>query len=154
MHKVEGFVAVAVCCLWGLFCVDAALASNLFFDVSHAGETAVNIGLSLDSVEKLAGIKLVIEYDENVLIYKDMVKSTATSSLLHVVNDKKPGQLIIVMAGANGVTGKKLKIFDLKFQAKEAAVGKTVVKVVDIQLMSEDLQEIACPESSIDASVP
>ena len=152
MRKIGRVLVVVVCCFWGLLSSNV-WAATLQLHAKQVEKDTISLEVSLDAVEKLAGIKLVMEYDEKLLTYADIVKSAATTALLHVVNDKKPGRLIIVMAGANGVSGKKLKIMDLQFRTKKSNDGKTAVKVTEIQLMSEDLKEIPCPVAALEVHV-
>jgi hypothetical protein len=70
----------------------------------ESGKTA-EIPLLIDRIDNLAGVKLVIRYDKELLTYKKGVRGQKTSSLMHVVNDKNPGRLVIVMAGARGIKG-------------------------------------------------
>jgi hypothetical protein len=109
----------------------------------HPGET-IDIPIIIDEAASLAGVKLVLSYDPEVFLFKKGVKTKQTDSLMHVVNDKKPGQLIIVMAGAQGIEGSNVPIFSLTFEVKAGLKGNRVTKIVftEIQLMSEQLKEI------------
>jgi hypothetical protein len=63
---------------------------------------------------------------------------------MHIVNDKKPGRLVIVMAGAKGISGKDLVIMDLLFEAILSPEKKITTKfrILELQLMSETLKPI------------
>lgn len=108
-----------------------------------AGQT-IDIPIMIDTVDNLAGVKIVLQYDKNLLTYKGSVRTKHTSSLMHIVNDKKPGILIIVMAGAKGIKGKNFSIFSLKFEVKKDLKKeiRTAFKITEIQLMSDQLKNI------------
>ena len=63
---------------------------------------------------------------------------------MHIVNDKKPGILIIVMAGARGIKGENFPIFTLFFQISSKVTGRTEskLKITESQLMSDKLKNI------------
>ena len=98
----------------------------------------------VDGVENLAGVKLSLSYDQRVLTFKKAEKTRATTSLMHIVNDKKPGVLIIVMAGARGIKGKKFPLLRLSFEAKtpDDLPHETKIEVKEIQLMSDQLKDL------------
>jgi len=79
-------------------------------------------------------------------VFKKGAKTKQTDSLMHVVNDKKPGQVIVVMAGARGIKGKNVPIFTLTFDVKAGLKGNhaTKIAVTEVQLMSDQLKEIKC----------
>jgi hypothetical protein len=107
---------------------------------------SVDFKIMVDEVENLAGVKLVMTYDAELLSFKRGAKTKETDSLMHVVNDKKPGHLIVVMAGARGIKGKNVPIFTLTFDVKAGLKGNHVTKlaVTEVQLMSDQLKEIKC----------
>jgi len=80
----------------------------------------INVPVMIDTVDNLAGVKIVLQYDKTLLTYKSSARTKQTSSLMHIVNDKKPGILIIVMAGAKGIKGKNFSIFSLEFEVKKS----------------------------------
>jgi hypothetical protein len=112
---------------------------------AHPGQT-VDIPITIDEVDNLAGVKLVMSYDPEILVFKKGAKTKQTDSLMHVVNDKKPGQVIVVMAGARGIKGKNIPIFTLSFDVKSSVQGnhKTKIAITEAQLMSDQLKEIKC----------
>lgn len=102
-----------------------------------------SFSLVIDKAEKIAGMKLTISYNKELLVFKKAEKTEATSSFLHVVNDKKPGQLIIVMASAKGVSGVNMPLLQLVFEKSASGVrDKYSVTVTQVQLMTEDLKEV------------
>ena len=104
----------------------------------------ITIPIRIDSVDNLAGIKLVIQYDKNLLTYKKADKTEHTSSLMHIVNDKNPGVLILVMAGPKGIKGKDFSIINLTFNVTSGLKGNhtTQLKITESQLMSDQLKDI------------
>ena len=103
----------------------------------------IEIPIMIDEIDNLAGVKLVLTYDPEILIFKSGMKTKQTDSLMHIVNDKKPGLLIVVMAGAKGIKGKAFPIFTLTFEAKKGLTESRITKVsiTESQLMGDDLKE-------------
>lgn len=112
---------------------------------AHPGQT-IEIPITIDDVDNLAGVKLVMSYDPEILVFKKGAKTKQTDSLMHVVNDKKPGQIIVVMAGARGIKGKNIPIFTLSFDVKSGVKGnhKVKISITEAQLMNDQLKEIKC----------
>ena len=63
---------------------------------------------------------------------------------MHIVNDKKPGILIVVMAGAKGIKGEKIPLMVFRFMVNQSLKSetRTNLKISDAQLMSDKLKEI------------
>ncbi len=104
----------------------------------------VKLPVMVDSVDNLAGVKIVMSYDPKVLVYKGSKKTKFTSSLMHIVNSKKPGTLIIVMASARGIKGKNFPLINLYFKTNASLTKNIVteVKIRESQLMSDDLKNL------------
>ena len=104
---------------------------------------SLEVPITIDEIDNLAGVKLVLTYDPEILIYKSGMKTKETDSLMHIVNDKKPGLLIVVMAGAQGIKGKDLPIFTLTFEVKKDIKENrtTKITITESQLMGDDLKE-------------
>jgi hypothetical protein len=141
------FSTVALVLLVGctLFIRPAQGVELTFPPVETEAGGVVEIPLMVDAVENLAGVKLSLTYDKQVLTFLKAEKTRATSSLMHIVNDKKPGALIIVMAGARGIKGKKVTLLHLFFKAKnpESLPHHTELAVKEIQLMSDQLKDLS-----------
>jgi hypothetical protein len=107
------------------------------------------VPIVIERAEKLAGIKLVLKYDTDLLSYKGADKTPQTSALMHLVNDKQPGRLVVVMAGAVGISGEALPIVNLRFEVRNRPAGQGVlpIEIVETQLMSEKLEELRSPVS-------
>ncbi len=108
-----------------------------------SGQT-IDIPVTADRVERLAGVKLVIAYDADALTFRAANKTPRTQALMHIVNDKKPGRLVIVMAGARGIGGQDVRLLTLTFQGRNGAKRNppTRIDILECQLMGEDLKEI------------
>lgn len=136
--------------LWIVIMLGAWAGSAMSAEISipatsiKAGQSA-EIPVKLDTADNLAGVKMVIKYDADILTFKQADKTKETSALMHIVNDKKPGILIIVMAGAKGISGKDFRLFVMSFEAKkdlkEAKTAK--LEITESQLMSDQLKDIA-----------
>jgi hypothetical protein len=105
---------------------------------------SIKVPVMLDRVDNLAGIKMVMKYDTNFLTFKKAGKTKHTSSLMHIVNDKKPGFLVVVMAGAKGIKGEAFPIILIQFEVKKELKGdqKTTFEITELQLMSDDLKDL------------
>lgn len=121
-----------------------ALAAQLYVgDIKNEGNIA-EVPIMVDNVENLAGVKLSIEYKTEFLTFKNAGKTTYSSNLLHVVNNKTPGEVILVMAGAEGIKGKDFPLVNLIFEVKGSKVEKTWIKITCMELVGDNLQPITC----------
>jgi hypothetical protein len=105
----------------------------------------VDLPIVIDAVEDLAGVKLVLQYDPGQLNYRATTRGQAAAAMMHVVNDKRPGTLILVMAGATGIKGENLALFTLTFQVPDGLAKGTEIglRITESQLMSAQLKDIA-----------
>jgi Cohesin domain len=110
---------------------------------AKSGETIV-LPLKIDRADNLAGIKLVLRYDTGLFTFLGADKTEFTSPLMHVVNHKTPGLLILVMAGAKGVSGKDMTLFLLKFKiaGKLLTPKATQITITGAELISDELNNI------------
>ncbi len=106
--------------------------------------TPLTAPVMINAVDNLAGIKLVLNYDENVLEFIKAEKTKKTNSLMHVVNSKNPGRIIVVMAGARGIKGKDFSIINLNFNTLPCTKNKcdADLQISEAQLMSDQLKDI------------
>jgi hypothetical protein len=128
-------------------------------NISQSKEnSSCKYSIIIDEVEVLAGIKLVIHYPKNELQFESATKGPAFKSFMHVVNDKNPGKLIVVMAKARGISGLNLPLFEVKFSRQQSSVTQdnNPINIVECQLMSDTLQEISCsiPKNTTRMSSP
>ncbi|MFP4476451.1 MAG: cohesin domain-containing protein [Desulfatibacillaceae bacterium] len=112
--------------------------------------TEVRVPVNVERVDNLAGIKLKLTWDTKLLTFKSFVKSRVTRSLIHVVNDKVPGEAILVMAGARGIRGENFPVgaFDFTVAAGAEPGTRMQWKVPEIQLMSDKLVELPAKVSA------
>ncbi len=115
-------------------------------EVKAAAGQTIRIPIIIDKIDNLAGMKLAIKYDSGILTYKTGNKTSHTDSLMHIVNDKNPGKLIIVMAGAQGIKGENIPVFTITFGINKDLEGNhtTTLSITEVQLMSDKLEDIKC----------
>lgn len=115
-------------------------------DASPQGADAslVVMPIMLDQARNLAGVKIVMTYNKDVLEYEKASKTKHTSSLMHIVNSKNPGRLIIVMAGAMGINGSDIPLLTLHFRlkSKTGVDVNSLVKIKMAELMDAKLKTI------------
>ncbi len=104
------------------------------------------VSVKIDQADKLAGLKIIITHDKKQFEFVKSQKSAATNSFMHIANDKKDGQVVVVMASAKGVSGKDVNLLDLEYKSAQQDAGGSppVLKITQCELMSEDLKEIPC----------
>lgn len=143
-----GFVAplLLVCALLLSGGASAGATELRIPDVKGRSGQEIRIPLILDQIGNLAGVKLILHYDKELLTFKEGTKSPGTQSLMHIINDRTPGKLIIVMAGARGIQGREMTILTLGFTVKKGMTGNhtTVIEIPEVQIMGDDLKEIEC----------
>ena len=104
----------------------------------------VKLPVTVDKVENLAGIKLSLTYNKEILKFIKAEKTAFTANMLYVVNDKTPGKLIIAMAAARGFTAEKAPLVEMSFELlrdinKE---DNPILWISAAELMSDRLQRI------------
>lgn len=106
----------------------------------------IRVPITIDQADHLAGIKLVINYNKEALAFTGGARSKSTDSMMHVINDKTPGKLIVVMAAARGISGKDVTLLTLFFNVKKVPTegNAPLITIVDSQLMGDDLKDIPC----------
>ena len=138
---------VLLCITLTILPAGVASGTELYIPATKATHgQCVDIPVMIDDVENMAGLKLVMKYDHKILTFKKGIKTRHSDSLMHIINDKKPGVLIVVMAGARGIKGKEFAvlnlIFEVKCDSKENRV--TTIEITEIEMMSDKLKDIAC----------
>jgi len=116
----------------------------------HSTKGYIEISIMIDQVDNLAGVKLIIKYDSKNLVFKKGIKTKYSEPLTYVINSKNAGKLIIVMAGAHGISGKEFPLIKLIFnQIKKSSLSW--IKIVNAEFVSEKLESIRCkiPRSEI-----
>jgi len=128
-----------------MFCASVSFSAEISIPAMKAAAGAsLEIPVMIDETDNLAGIKLRMTYDAAKITYKSAEKTRHTSPLMHVVNDKKPGVLIVVMAGARGIKGKNFPIITMKFMVNTdvKSACDTRIDIKEVQLMSDQLKNI------------
>ena len=126
-----------------LFCIEANATEAKLSFIAEAPANPLRLSLVIDHADKIAGMKGVITFDKASLALQNAEQSEETSSFLHVVNDKLPGQIIFVMASASGVSGENLTLCHFEFlKLDNSKQPDNRISVTQIQLMNEDLKEI------------
>jgi len=137
------FYAVLFLCL---ICIPNVFGVEVYIPASEvAPEQSVNVPVKIDRVKNLAGVKIILTYDRRILEFIKAEKSDQAASLMHVVNSKTPGKLIVVMAGAKGIKGKEFPIVILTFKARSdltERITETHIDIREIQLMNDQLKEL------------
>ncbi len=135
-------LAMALCVL---AMVSAATAAEISIPpVKARPGDVITFPVMLDRVDNLAGVKLVMTYDPDILTFSKAEKTRFTHSMMHIVNDKKPGTLIAVMAAARGVKGEEFPLLIMEFRVN-ASVKSPMdagIEIREAQLMSDDLKDI------------
>ena len=132
---------------WAILAVSPAWGAELRIpDLKGRSGQEIRVPLVIDQTANLAGVKLVLHYNKELLTFREGVKTESTQSLMHIINDKTPGKLIIVMAGARGIQGKEMALLTLTFVIKKGLTGNqtTAIEAPEVQLMGDDLKEIEC----------
>jgi len=135
-----GFFIVFGCChAAGAFAVTLIIPS---LEARSGGY--IEVPVLVDRVDNLAGIKLTLRYDDEVLQYEDARPSEWTDALMHVTNRKTPGCLIVVMAGAEGVKGRNMPLIYIGFRVKNGLKEKQslAIRISNIQLVSDQLKNL------------
>lgn len=138
--KVFVFAALLLCAA-----ASAVSAAELHVPaVAGASGEVVKLPVTVDKVDNLAGIKLVMTYDRNILKFIKAEKSAFTTNMLYVVNDKTPGRLIIVMAAAKGFKGENAPLVEISFELLQVVKREAniTVQIIEAELMNDKLQKI------------
>ena len=110
--------------------------------ISKPGQL-LQIPLIVDNVDNLAGIKLVLDYDQEKLNLKGVTKANKAESLMHMINDRTPGTLILVMAGAKGISLHEEPLAFINIQIKdEAEKGVTTLNIKQVEVMTDKLKPV------------
>jgi len=126
---------------------DASWAAVVYVpEITGTSGESVDIPIMIDRVDNLAGVKLVMEYDPKILSFQKGARTRHTDCFMHVINDRKPGRLIIVMAGAKGITGKAFPILTLTFSVQKGLTKNMTTQpaLSEMELMTDQLKNITC----------
>lgn len=104
----------------------------------------LEIPVTVTGARRLAGVKLTISYDRSLLTFDAMKKTPFSSGMMHVVNDKTPGRLIVVMASATGIPKQDYPLMSLVFKPTGPVeeMRTVALKVEQAEMMDEALKSI------------
>lgn len=134
----------------------AARAATLSIEpVTALSGQSLAVPVLIAPVEQLAGVKIVLRYDPRRLAYEKAETSETTAGWMRVINDKTPGKLVIVMAGAKGIHADSLALIRLYFKAAPGLKEKTTVRIqaVEMEMVSEAIRPIPCRFSGGDITL-
>ena len=136
------FVFVALLLYGTVFTAFGAELNVPMIAGTHGEE--VSFPVTVDRVDNLAGIKLVLDYDRDILKFIKAEKTAYTANMLYVVNDRIPGKLIIVMAAAKGFAGENAPIVEMTFELLQDVKKEDSVtlQIIEVELMNDSLQRI------------
>lgn len=116
-------------------------------EIQAQGHKKIAIPLVVSKVDNLAGLKVVISYDQEILAYQGEHKAGIAGSLMHLVNAKTPGTLVLVMAGARGIALDDQPIIQFLFKILPESTDKTenstLLKITEIQVMNDQLKTLS-----------
>jgi len=109
--------------------------------VQVAANQPVSLPVRVNHADNLAGLKLVLSYDPDIVTFVRLDKGPKAAPLMHVVNAKTPGRLIVVMAGARGIQGDDFPLAVIHFKTA-AKPGRTPVTIEHWELMTDTLKPV------------
>jgi hypothetical protein len=138
----------------------------LIFRPAHATELYIppvearpgeefNALIMIDRVENLAAVKLVLRYDPLIITYLRGKRTRHTDNFMHLINDKRPGYLILVMAAARGIRKSDFSLAEFTFLVNKGInnLVKSRIWITDLELMSDSLEEISCESRDSELAV-
>lgn len=146
-NRWKTLIRVLCCTLFLLAGAGVASAVEFYIPALKAPSgQAVDVPLMIDEVENMAGLKVVMKYDPKLLTFQKGIKTKHADSLMHIINDKKPGVLIVVMAGARGIKGREFAVMNLWFETRGGlqADQATTIEITEIEMMSDQLKDVPC----------
>jgi len=104
----------------------------------------IQLPLSLDKTDNMAGVKIVLAYDPDMLEFLKADKTEKSQGLMHMVNATVPGRIVLVMAGATGIAGENLMFCNLYFRIRDKPVSalQTQIRIVEAEAKSDQLKNI------------
>jgi hypothetical protein len=132
-----------ICLIYTVIAPEPCLAGSSLILPVQREENRIEATLMVEQAERIAGIKAVFTYDERSLRFTEARKSEATASFLHVINDRTPGRLVIVLASATGISGERVGLCHLVFDRIEHQPSSSpMIALEAIEIIDERLNEI------------
>jgi hypothetical protein len=100
------------------------------------GSTIV-VEISVDDATGVAGGDIVLEYAPAVLVVKEARMTDLAAGLSLIANTSVAGEVILSMAGINGLPGGSGAILEVAFEVKSDASGKSPLTLSDAALYDE-----------------
>lgn len=140
-----------------LVCMLLSITLFIFWAVIPARAAEVTVGsakgkaggeiqlpLSFDKTDNMAGVKIVLTYNQDMLEFLKAEKTESSQGLMHIVNSTVPGRIVLVMAGATGIKGENLVFCNLYFRIKEKLTPalQTQIRIVEAEAKSDQLKNI------------
>lgn len=161
MRKKGKTIGIAVAC--GMFVLAGTLVCLMKDRSSETEifipEMAVNAGarvkvpIAVTKLDDIAGIRLRVRYDPGAVRFLSGV--SGIRSFIDVINNKKAGELLVVMAGPKGVTTGQRKIYHLAFEMNDSAKKENMPPfyITDAEMMNSKLKQVPCIVKIKDISV-
>jgi hypothetical protein len=104
----------------------------------------IQLPLSFDKTDNMAGVKIVLTYNQDMLEFLKAEKTESSQGLMHIVNSTVPGRIVLVMAGATGIKGENLVFCNLYFRIKEKLTSafQAQIRIVEAEAKSDQLKNI------------
>ena len=104
----------------------------------------IQLPLSFDKTDNMAGVKIVLTYNQDMLEFLKAEKTESSQGLMHIVNSTVPGRIVLVMAGATGIKGENLVFCNLYFRIKKKLTPalQTQIRIVEAEAKSDQLKNI------------
>jgi len=124
--------------------IPARATEVLVGSVKGKAGSEIQLPLSLDKTDNMAGVKIVLTYDPDLLEFLKAEKTEKSQGLMHMVNSTVPGRIVLVMAGATGIAGENLMFCSLYFRIKEKLIStqQTQIRIVEAEAKSDQLKNI------------
>ncbi len=121
-------------------------AATLSVPPTHGkpGET-VSIPIEIREGKGLAGLKLILVYDKDVLSYKSYKVSPLLQDKQVLVNPKESGRIIFVMAGATGIQKEEGPLITLDFEITSPPTsnkGPYSLELENVEMLDEKIKPI------------
>jgi hypothetical protein len=138
------WIAPCILLIYTIVAPQLCLAESRLTLPVHHEKDAIEATLTVEPAERIAGIKAVFTYDARSVTFKEARKSEATASFLHVVNDRTPGRLVIVLASATGISAERVELCHLVFDLNDhqQPPPAPLIALEDIEIIDDLLNKI------------
>lgn len=110
----------------------------------------VSVPVEIKEAKGIAGLKFTFVYPKDILSYKNYKVSPLIKDKQVLLNSREPGQLILVMAGAEGIKEKEgiLVTFDFDvivsdvIASKESNIRPVVLGIEKVEILDEKIKPV------------